>query len=461
MNKKINKHTSTGSVTDSEELFKHLQEGDANGFDDFEKEALEGFSSLENIELSKKVNDELTKKIEDKYFKKEGSKKPFIYWSMAAGLALIIGLSVFFFNNMTKKEASLAYSEKAEETNQKLQEEVTKVSPDISPSNNLESAEPQKERNLGGEKGEDAKSKTKSSQDLDSRTTTADVPKSEPGGYVNGPVNAAPKVALEEEQKNQLAATGAGAGGKDAGNLNDGLYKTDAKKLEDKTKESNRDDKPDDKVKQEKMVMQSTSVAANKRNETKGKKSSEQKEYRANDNSQSPSVPATKDASGEGLATDELASHNTNTKNTNEVDREKTQVDKNAEEKSAKQPVETVSLKGGVAKGDVVTEMPMRRSSYFKTPKFANHNDYFKAEIDKNEILKTNLLKYNKSFRIDLIIDEKGKVTKATADIPEKNCADCKKEMEKIILSMPAWEPAELNNGRATQQSFYFNYLYK
>src|ERR1700752_3163871 len=100
MAKGLKKH-----APDSEELLKRLNSNDTGGLDDFEKEALEGFDSLENAELAKNLTDSLNKKIEEKYFQKEGgNKKGLMYLSMAAGLVLIVGLSIFFMNIMGDKK---------------------------------------------------------------------------------------------------------------------------------------------------------------------------------------------------------------------------------------------------------------------------------------------------------------------------------------------------------------------
>ncbi len=490
MNKKINKENK-----DSEELFKHLDNsnGNTDGLDDFEKEALEGFASLDSSsdffrtsltarELAKKTNDELTKKIEDKYFKEEGekspfliinkekenSKKPLIYWSMAAGLALVIGLSVFFFNNATKKDSSnLAYSEKPEETTQKLNEEVFKQSPSAVTNEDKSQNELKNETSQSGESkvGEKVASGKKSANDADAEfKSPTDVAKTR---VTNGPVTTAPVSIAEQKPGNVgLVTGGAGEGGKD-GYLAQNEKKADEK---DKDKGNYRDDAVSDIVKEEKVVMQSQSPrSADKREETKAKKSLEK---------QGGDRAKTEQPKADGAAirmetesNNNLALHS-NTKNKIETNNpepkspakessESTTLDRNGDETDAKTVEKNVALKGEATTVNASIGMPMRKSSFFRTAKFSNHNDYFKTEIDKNETLKANLLKFNSAFRIDLIIDEKGKVTKVTADISEKNCSDCKKEMEKLILNMPFWEPAESANGKTVSQTFYFNYQYK
>ena len=72
------------NINDKENLLNRLETGDSSGLDDFEKEALEGFASLENNELANKLSDSVTQKIEETYFPerdalrhKKNSENPF------------------------------------------------------------------------------------------------------------------------------------------------------------------------------------------------------------------------------------------------------------------------------------------------------------------------------------------------------------------------------------------------
>ena len=98
MSKKINKN-----ITDSEELFKRLETGNDAGLDDFEKEALEGFGTLNDVKLSEKLNEELNSKINEVYFKQGTKKNSLAFMSMAAGLLLMIGVSIFFYQYLNKR----------------------------------------------------------------------------------------------------------------------------------------------------------------------------------------------------------------------------------------------------------------------------------------------------------------------------------------------------------------------
>jgi hypothetical protein len=96
MGKPIDKNKPTKNL---DELLGHLnpdsnREGD--DLDAFEQEALEGFATLESSQEAVEMKQRLDKRMEEKLAEK---RKPlFIYWSAAAGVALIIGL-IFMMNS--------------------------------------------------------------------------------------------------------------------------------------------------------------------------------------------------------------------------------------------------------------------------------------------------------------------------------------------------------------------------
>ena len=126
MAKGLNKHT-----PDSEELLKRLNTNDSSGLDDFEKEALEGFESLDNIEEATRLTNSLNQKIDEVYSKKEGgNKKGAFYLSMAAGLVLVVGLSVFLVNYLgEKKELALSNTITTEENFNNLYQNIDGINP--------------------------------------------------------------------------------------------------------------------------------------------------------------------------------------------------------------------------------------------------------------------------------------------------------------------------------------------
>ncbi|MBK7311838.1 MAG: hypothetical protein IPI93_13945 [Sphingobacteriaceae bacterium] len=95
-----NKHTKN-----LDELLEHLQTP-SDDLDAFEQEALEGFATLENKQEAIEMKQRLDKRMDEKLSEK---RRPlFIYWSAAAGVALIIGLVFLLQTNHDLKQESLA-----------------------------------------------------------------------------------------------------------------------------------------------------------------------------------------------------------------------------------------------------------------------------------------------------------------------------------------------------------------
>ncbi len=89
-----------------DELLKELH-SPSGDLDAFEKEALEGFAAFENEEEIKDLKAKLDSRIHSEVFAEK--KKPlFIYWSAAAGVALLIGLIFLFKTPVTLEEKELA-----------------------------------------------------------------------------------------------------------------------------------------------------------------------------------------------------------------------------------------------------------------------------------------------------------------------------------------------------------------
>lgn len=95
----------------SEELFQLLDKTSNNetnfeDMDDFEKDALEGFSMHSSPEKAKTLTEELNASISKKVTEEKGGQKNRVIWfSAAASIALVIIVSVFFFNQ-TKQESN-------------------------------------------------------------------------------------------------------------------------------------------------------------------------------------------------------------------------------------------------------------------------------------------------------------------------------------------------------------------
>ncbi len=85
--------------------------------DDFEKEALEGFDQLASEEEAFALKSQLDAKIERELFSKSSRKSSPFYWMAAAGLLLVIGLSVLFIlQNNEKEQRKLALAEPKSKT---------------------------------------------------------------------------------------------------------------------------------------------------------------------------------------------------------------------------------------------------------------------------------------------------------------------------------------------------------
>lgn len=107
----------------AEELFKLLENKsnevtDFDDMDDFEKEALEGFSdhgtSQKAKSLTEEINSSISKRVEQTG--NGGAKNRIIWFSAAASIALIILISVFFFNQSKQdSENNLALKEVTED----------------------------------------------------------------------------------------------------------------------------------------------------------------------------------------------------------------------------------------------------------------------------------------------------------------------------------------------------------
>lgn len=411
MAKGLNKHT-----PDSDELLRRLNSNDSDGLDDFEKEALEGFDSLDNIEQAKALTNSLNKRIDEVYFQQEkggGNKKGFMYLSIAAGLVLIVGLSIFFINLMgDKKEMAMEQAASPE----KIMNEITKPA-DLAPAPD---AEPKKDESA-------------LSQTLEAKTKD------------------------ETKSENSFAATGSGdksipaekraqtQSDKGDGLISRMIVKESKPSNVNKTADS---ESGDDLKKQEadQLAAQgpppgnavSPSVVADSKT-----KLSEEGFINANE----------KNAATKGYVSESPASPSNSSLSTSRPpkDAAKKPVSKERKKSSGEYlgkedqvAANNASNVNGQATGGIaVTEAELDENTYKHNIEFSNHayskpQDYIKVEINKNEMLKTNV----KAFKAELTINEKGTVTAVKFLTPFDNtCTGCKKELEKILLNMPGWKP--------------------
>lgn len=206
MGKPIDKNKPT---KDLNELLEHLHKP-GDDLDAFEQEALDGFASLESTQEAIDMKQRLDERMEEKFSKK---RKPlFIYWSAAAGVALIISL-VFLVrsNGDLKSEESLADNTVA---NEKLLE------------NNINSPAPPP-----------AELKNEATKDAKMAAGKADMTQGNASkGYQNGPVLSAEQSISQSSNEessvvmDEVAKESGKEGEKDA---NDSRRSDNAKPLDD------------------------------------------------------------------------------------------------------------------------------------------------------------------------------------------------------------------------------------
>ncbi|MBK7668025.1 MAG: hypothetical protein IPJ32_12240 [Sphingobacteriaceae bacterium] len=399
MAKGLNKHT-----PNSDELLKRLETNDSSGLDDFEKEALEGFDSLENVELAKNLTDSLNKKIDEKYLNKEGgNKKELMYLSMAAGLVLVVGLSIFFMNIMgDKKEMAM----ESAPTTEQITNEVAKPS-DLAPAEEEPKAEgkggelntisttdalAEKAATGGGKDISELDRRAKTESDKDDGLTSRRVVKETKAGQ-----SIADSEGEKDFKQQPETKTTSGPPAGISTSPSSPIVLEDLKSS-DREEESN-----------EKISLSKNNSDANKQAE--GQKESGVKKRAA------PKKEKAKNS--EALASDDIAAKDESIVNV------------------------PVNVSQQTVVGGVAAAEPKRdESGYLHNVEYGNHayykpQDYLKVEINKSEMLKTNV----KAFKAELTINEKGTVTAVKFLTTFDNCTGCKKELEKILLKMPGWKP--------------------
>ncbi len=116
----------------AEELFKLLGEksnkaNDFEALDDFEKEALEGFTAFSSADKAKTLMEELNTAILKKASEHKGTRKNRIIWfSAAASIIVIVMISIFFLNETKQSvDSNIALNETKDTEKQKEQEIIT------------------------------------------------------------------------------------------------------------------------------------------------------------------------------------------------------------------------------------------------------------------------------------------------------------------------------------------------
>jgi hypothetical protein len=427
MAKELNKHT-----PDSDELLKRLNSNDSSGLDDFEKEALEGFDSLDNIEQAKQLTNELNRKIDETYFEKKegGNKKGIMYLSMAAGLVLIVSLSVFLINYLGVDKKEMAMSPETK-TSEQIANEVAKPN-DIAPAE-----EPKKE------------TETKTGGDINTITTTDALSETTVSGKKEGKAESDKREQNKTDKDDGLKSRMV-LKEKKPERANENNKLADAEQLDESTKSQG---PPAGNV----AVTSPAIVVEDQKNKPgqsvggKGKEE-EAKEKNVLAKSAPDNNASRKDvvASGESSGKDSFKKSESKKQKTKSNEGEALASD-DAKTKAGDETDAPKTLNQTEA-GSAPTETKRDESGYVHNAEFANRSyskpqDYIKVEIDKSEMLKTNV----KAFKAELTINEKGIVTAVKFLTAFDNCTGCKKELEKVLLNMPGWKAATKGEKTVTE----------
>jgi hypothetical protein len=398
MTKKVNKH-----ITESEDFFNRLETGDHGALDDFENEAMEGFDSLENPELAKQLHQSLNRDIEEKYFKKE-KNNTFWYLSIAAGLILIIGLSILFSNFMDQEKEKLAMTdEKKEETEIKKEAET------------LELAAPAEEA------ATTAKGESKPAE-----KSFREPPKTSVSGLSDEKDNGVrARSVLPVAKNNQQPA--------DQFALNDETVKD----METSVSAGPPVKTAAPAVAEEQIALQqevsskTTEVADknSKRDEAPGKPYSGGELSKKE--AEKISVPKEENKKGKAK----------------EADKKNREDAPESVAKIQSENANAIPVQGNVSVAD--------DNGYYQT-RFSNSNytkarEYIKSELAKNESLKQQV----QSFKVKLTVDSQGKVVKVKFISSLKDCKNCEEALERILLDMPKWDP---QTGKKTTETIEFAY---
>jgi hypothetical protein len=406
MAKELNKHT-----PDSEELFKRLESKDTGGLDEFEKEALEGFDSLDDPGLAKKLNAELNRKIDERFFEKEEKKggNAWRYLSIAAGLVLIMGLTAIFTNIMgDKKELATG----GDMSSDKVMNEVTKPA-DLVP---LE--------------------ESKTIVNVDSQTSAT--------------TNSAGKLSFSPSQPE--ASETDKKSDKDDSGLRSRMVVKEPKKAGELTIENpspkTADAEGDDLKQQSDKNMgppsgYATTPVTEDQKITKGKE--EEKVFYKENNNQA-NVPAANVASNNAPANKDLS------KKSEAPAKEKSKASGETFEQKPSAAMDEVTLSGVNSKAPADNRRD-EHNAEFESVSFAKPQDYIKTEINKSEMLKENV----KSFKAELSIDENGKVKEVKFLTKFDNCKGCEPELRKILLNMPGWKANKQGKKSTKETISYFN----
>ena len=396
MAKELNKHT-----PDSENLFKRLESKYTGDLDDFEKEALEGFDSLENSDLARQLNAELNERINERFFEKKSGGSPWRYLSIAAGLVLIVGLSVFFVTFLgDKKELAL-------DNNSTFKSEVNDV---IAPSDMKPAEEPVKEE--------------KAVNDPENFAHTSDK-----DGKLNRSLPIDGTVDKEEKDKD---------------GLNTRMIIKEPRKDEALNELNTADAETGDQLKQQTddnkamgppsgNITVTSTMAEGQKNGNGKEEEKETSVLNKNNNAGNYSTPAV--VTSESTGKDSY-------KKRESPKKERTKSGENLANEQNKAEADEMTAKAKTSPNtpnEIKRDEDAYHGAEFDSKTFIKPQDYIKSEINKNEML----IEKVKSFKAELTIDEKGVVKHVKFLTRFEGCKGCESEMRRILLNMPGWKSGQ------------------
>jgi hypothetical protein len=180
-----------------EELVKLLEDNsgkatDFDGMDDFEKEALEGFTSYSTPKNARAMMEEVNLAVSKKVNEGTGTKKNRVIWfSAAASIVLLVILSVFFLNEGKKDSASNVAV---------LDVKASPTAQPVAPDETITAAEPMDEKKEESKQaaGDALSGKKVFEQDLANRLEAQDT---KPGAGISREIVSGDTKTLEESEK--------------------------------------------------------------------------------------------------------------------------------------------------------------------------------------------------------------------------------------------------------------------
>ncbi len=389
----------------AEELFKLLENKsdkatDFEDMDDFEKDALEGFTNHSDPQKAKELSEELNLKISKRVEQtgKGGAKNKIIWFSAAASIALIILVSIFFFNQSKQDlENNLALQEVTEDNKPSATEEQNAALETVTKNNDNIIVEGNKEQ------------ETSKSQGV---LNTKNAEKVTSSGLITEP-----SVAVFE---NKLSSLSGETGAKD----------------ESKSRTENDLD-----------VLQKQAVVLTDKTDVKKKeKSSVEQEIISDGNATDQNVAAATSANEEA---DKLAYEADNSKKTKSI--EQTSKEKAANDKSIANSAATARISSAPSSVSTSGEI---NNPYYTGSELAI-KDFVLFYLKSKQITKPIIGRYKIIGKVNV----KGELS--VSEIKQISLEDCKctELIKEALNTMNKWHPA-IQNGKLIESNVEFTLMF-